>query len=99
MSFVIRHLGPTDSDTYGTRIRNGRSYTAVAGQIVDIPNFDAGIEGWCELCQVGPTSARPSGTLPPNAPGKGQLFIDTTLNAVIVWDGATWRDPLTGAAV
>lgn len=29
----------------------------------------------------------------------GTQYLDTTLAALIVWDGETWRNPLTGASV
>jgi hypothetical protein len=81
---------------------NGRTYTGAPGIVLDAPDFDSGPLGanrWTPLAKVGPTSARPSGTLPPGAPTRGQFYIDTTLALVIAFDGATWRNPVTGAAV
>jgi hypothetical protein len=55
-----------------------------------------------QLCLSGSTAQRPrvgDGDVPNGVP-LGVWFIDTTLNAVIVSDGAgTWRNPLTGALV
>ena len=86
---------------------NGRSHTCQIGSTIDVPDFDAGVmcaNGWTSPGPVrgsGATSARPatfpSGTafaIPP-----GFTWLDTTLGYIIVWDGATWRNPATAAAV
>jgi len=83
----------------------GRTYTCAAGSYLDVPDFDAAVlasNWWGRLARVGPTSARPTGResdwggagMPAGLP-----FIDTTLGYVVFWDGATWRNPATGAAV
>lgn len=85
-----------------------RNYSGAPGSVLDVPDFDAQIlssqPGWFAPlgldCRVGPTSARP--TLQNDARTAimaGTLFIDTTLSAVIVWDGSVWRNIVTGAAV
>ena len=49
----------------------------------------------------GPTSQRPSPQDPDNigrnAPSIGEPYFDTTIAAVVVWDGRDWRSPFTGA--
>jgi hypothetical protein len=50
---------------------------------------------WTRLCGSGTTGQRPS--LGVN--GRGTFFIDTTVGSVIAFDGATWRDPMTGSSV
>jgi hypothetical protein len=41
----------------------------------------------------GPTTARPT------YPKPGVVFVDTTIPAVIAWDGAAWRNLASGAIV
>jgi hypothetical protein len=50
------------------------------------------------LIQVGNSS----GTTAQRPTGSGALFagwqhVDTTLSKIVVWDGANWRDPISGA--
>jgi hypothetical protein len=88
-----------------SRTVNGRTYSAVPGQALDI--FDADAEtlaanGWISVCLSGPTSARPSPNLnvsPPYIAAPGFKFLDTTLGKIVVYDGAAFRDPVTGDAV
>jgi hypothetical protein len=77
---------------------NGRKYSAVAGSAIDVPDFDAvtlGANGFVRVAVSGPTSARTTGF----GLGVGTQFFDTTLNELIVFNGATWRSPVTGASV
>jgi hypothetical protein len=81
---------------------NGRTYAAAPGAVVDVPDFDStGLQanGWTLIAPSGPTSARPSGALGPNAAIASFRFYDTTLGALIFYDGATWRSPVNGNAV
>jgi hypothetical protein len=58
--------------------------------------------GWTKVAFSGPTSARPTVNAangPYYVASRSMFFVDTTLNAVIVFDGATWRNPITGASV
>lgn len=97
----IRMLGPT-SVANQTRMVNGRTYTAAAGVAIDVPDFDAQqlhANHWIWVAPSGPTSARPT-----TAPGlyravEGAEFFDTTLNYLIIFDGAIWRSAATGAPV
>ncbi len=52
------------------------------------------------VAQTGTTAQRPLATDPdvPRLPA-GTLFYDTTVGDLIVYDGATWRSPITGVAV
>ncbi len=80
-------------------VPGGRVYAAAVGAAIDVPAADAVIlinNGWSAFCWgSGPTSARP-------APGinlvPGTMWLDTTLNIAIMWDGATWRN-YAGTAV
>jgi hypothetical protein len=84
---------------------NGRIYPPVApGTVIDVPDFDAAClcaNGYTRIAISGPTSARPttnqaSGSLYYAAPGV--TFLDITIGALVVFDGKTWRNPVTGGA-
>jgi len=82
---------------------NGRSYSIATG-MQDVPDMDAQVlsaNGWAVLGMVGTTANRPKATDDDMAMafGVGMRYIDTTLAAMIVWDGANWRNVATGAAV
>ncbi|WP_315792251.1 MULTISPECIES: hypothetical protein [unclassified Bradyrhizobium] len=82
---------------------NGRTYSCAVGSTIDVPDFDHFVmsaNGWTNLAgnaavlaTVGTTASRPAN------PSKGQTFHDATLNLTIAFDGKTWRNPATGAAV
>jgi len=80
---------------------NGRVYTATAGTTQDAIDGDAAMlcaNGWfnvasCASAGVGTTAQRPTTGLV-----LGSTYLDTTTAALIVWDGATWRNPSSGAA-
>ena len=81
-----------------------RTYTPTGpGVIFDVPDQDANILGanrWLILGLVGTTAQRPSSKdTTPRQPYAGQEYIDTTLGYLIIHDGASWRNPATGAAV
>lgn len=85
---------------------NGRVYPPVSpGTVIDVPDFDtAGLcgNGYTRIAISGPTSARPSAnpnTAPPYFAASGLQFVDTTIGKLVVFDGATWRDPVTGSSV
>lgn len=93
----IRMLPPVSGETSITF--NGRTYSCAVGSYLDVPEVDARVlaaNGWRSLGQncrgVGATTARPTDYL-----RAGDTFIDTTLSAVVQWDGAAWRDVQTGA--
>jgi hypothetical protein len=81
----------------------GRIYTGVPGTTQDVPDQDAqilGANGWIILGLVGTTSQRPVNIQTcPTQPFPSQEFFDTTLGAWIIFDGLTWRNVTTGAAV
>lgn len=73
---------------------NGREYSVGAGTALDVPDADVSAftaAGYTLVAQSGLTAARPS------AAGHS-IFYDLTLSALIVSDGAVWRNP-NGAAV
>jgi hypothetical protein len=78
-------------------VANGRTYTGVAGATLDVPDFDAAVltaNGWTVSGEVGATAGRPL----LNRGDRGREFVDTTLAAVIRWDGKAWRNKITGAS-
>ena len=78
-----------------------RAYVSTVGTPIDVTGDmagDAGMlvnQGYVALGTSGPTTSRPTGS---NL-RTGALHIDTTLNAAVIWDGANWRNPITGASV
>ena len=105
MPRTLRLLPPPEI-AYRSLTVNGRSYSAAPGAVLDVPDFDAEIllaNGWiagtpiCTCGQahggIGATAARPS------PPARGMHFYDTTVGADIVFDGNTWRNAVTAAAV
>jgi hypothetical protein len=85
---------------------NGRRYEAADGVPVDVPDFDTAVLGqqgptrsnvWSISCNVpvGATAARPTNPIP------GELFLDTTVGAIIAYNGVRgyWINPATGVQV
>ena len=83
----------------------GRLYAQVPGTAIDVPSGDTGTlgaAGWLYVALSGPTAQRPTqsvvlagidGLVP------GLEYFDTTLGRCIFYDGASWRDPNSGALV
>ncbi|MGO9006611.1 MAG: hypothetical protein ACLQIQ_07500 [Beijerinckiaceae bacterium] len=97
----VRMLPPVAVNQQARTV-NGRTYSGTPGTVQDIPDFDANAlaaNGWINVAFSGPTSARPTATVAPYAATAGLPFYDTTLGKVIVYDGATWRDPTNGNSV
>jgi hypothetical protein len=97
-----RRLLPPVAVTNQTVIANGRTYTAAPGSFLDVADDDSMVleaNGWTFVAFSGPTTARPGNMLtsvPMATPGF--RFYDTTLAALAIWDGATWRSP-AGASI
>lgn len=77
---------------------NDRLYSCAVGSTIDVPDFDAHImlaNGWLASAAHGASTTvnRPSNSK------KGTQFLDTTLNATVVFDGKAWRNQQTGALV
>jgi hypothetical protein len=88
MSGLARIFPPPGSVQLQRLNVNGRTYASTPGSALDVPAFDAGAltsNSWVYAGAVGPSTARPA------SPSPGNMFIDTTLNAVVVFDGATWQ--------
>lgn len=96
-----RMLPPTQA-AYQTRVVNGRTYTGAPGVAIDVPDFDADMlaaNGWIDAGPSGTTAQRPTGTLGRYSASAGFKFLDTTLGKIIVSNGTSWIDPVTGTAV
>jgi hypothetical protein len=84
---LVRLLPPVDV-RYQTMTVNGRTYSAAPGATVDVADYDANVlsaNGWIKMALVGATAARPVN------PRIGDLFVDTTIGAIIVSDSKNWR--------
>ena len=92
-----RLLPPADGRAQSVWI-DGKLYSSKAGRFVDAPATDA-LElvaaGWGFVGPVGGTGDRPAAT----EATPGLAFLDTDHGGVVVWDGRTWRDPMTGETV
>jgi hypothetical protein len=89
-------LMPAGNGKITTATVNGRTYTCALGATIDVPDFDAfvlGANGWIQVAPVGTTAQRTA------KPGLGAIFHDTSVGKLIIFEGATWRDPATGSAV
>jgi hypothetical protein len=81
-----------------------RSHTCTAGSAITVPGEDAILlkgQGWVGahnalILGPGPTSSRPVAGLAL----KGQGYMDTTIDAVVVYGGPVtgWLNPFTGAS-
>jgi len=103
MPRTVRLLAPPAA---GSPLTLGNQTYYRGGGYVDAPYQHAATltaNGWTEVGAVGTTSERPPLRGPssgdPSVATKGGVYVDTTLSAVICFDGSTWRDPLTGAEV
>jgi hypothetical protein len=77
---------------------NGRTYKGTPGTTLNVPDFDAfelQANGWVVTAAAGSgaTAARPA------SPHVGDEYHDTSLAAIIKWDGKAWRNIMTGVSV
>lgn len=79
-------------------LQSGRVYSAAVGTAVTVPWFDAQVlisNGWTMFgWGTGPTTSRPTGV---NLT-QGFMYYDTTVGAMVCYDGVTWRNA-SGTAV
>jgi protoporphyrinogen oxidase len=84
-----------------TTVVFGRTYTAALGSVVAaVPEGDANqleANGWIKVATngSGTTAARPVNS---NV-WRNFHYFDSTLGYVVVYDGAAWRNPASGASV
>ena len=98
---VIRVLAHDSYPTATIKAPGAAPTTLAAGATSDIPQTSAAMSSQAvSLCMSGTTAQRPKAgdadVINMQAP---TWYIDTTLGKVIVWTGASWRDPLTGGVV
>lgn len=92
----------------------GTTYSSPIGTPLDVEWTDAQLliaNGWTPVArdggrgstepgQVGTTAQRPTAGSGGRVPlVQGTQYVDTTLGAIIVWDGSNWRNAITGEAV
>ncbi len=102
---MSQRLLPPLNLAHQTMVVHGRTYSAAPGGCVDAPDQDAmhlAANGWLIPTTVqgsGATTQRPTNLGNGARISAGYTWMDTTVGAVIVYDGATWRNPASGAAV
>jgi hypothetical protein len=75
--------------------------------MLDLPDHQAeylAANGWLKIGTVGSTASRPSSSIANGGAGvytaqANSHHVDTTLGVLVIFDGAAWRNPLTGAVV
>lgn len=92
---------PTAKSTSAVVV-NGRTYTPTPNLPQDVLAADAevlAVNGWLRVGLAGATEQRPGANPAVGAymAQAGAVFVDTTLGAVLMHDGAAWRNALTGA--
>jgi hypothetical protein len=100
MSQTFRILAPAVSKTIN--LPSG-PVTSTPGQTLDVQAGTQGAyDGWIPIALSGTTAQRPTQTQPssgaPFIRAKGLRYLDTTLGAIVTYDGAMWRD-VNGNAV
>ena len=98
---VVRVLAHDSFPTAAIKAPGVAPTTLAAGTTSDIPQTSAALSSQAvSLCMVGTTAQRPKvGDVDVLNLQTPTWYIDTTLNKVVVWTGANWRDPLTGGVV
>lgn len=106
MSLPLMVVSPGDNVVSPITV-NGRTYASAAATAITVPSDDGLYmlaNGWVGLfgstfAGAGPTTSRPtSKSFPPVA--KGQFYVDTTANVVVVYSGPVlnqWYNAATGA--
>jgi hypothetical protein len=100
---LMKRLLPPLNVAMQTQSPNGRRYSAAPGTVLDVFPPDADMlaaNGWTHVSLVGSTADRPKGTggLNLNDARPGVHFYDTDIAAMLVFDGANWRNVATGDA-
>ena len=100
VTMTTRILGPWNNvGNVPTCYSNGVGYMGFA---VDAAPSDVGTltaAGWTTVSGGSAAQSGPTGSRPTTGLIAGQCFLDTTIKAVIAWDGAVWRDPVSVLAI
>jgi hypothetical protein len=81
---------------------SGHPYSASPGNPISVPADDAMILagwGWILGARGNPLVTEGTSANRPASPAINDRHLDYDCGLQIFWDGATWRDPITGAAV
>jgi len=100
MSYNVRMLAPAVAKS-AVKHGNGQSFNDAPGTSVDYVDHVAQLleaNGYTRVAQSGTTAQRPTNNTIPILT-KGMFYVDTTLTQLIQFDGATWRNPISGASV
>jgi hypothetical protein len=93
---TVRFTPPASNGAVTIKV-NGRTYTCAQAATIDVPDFDAAImagNGWINLGDlVGTTAQRPTGV------PIGTRYSDTSLSAIVVWNGKSWIHFQNGTVV
>ncbi|BEH49316.1 hypothetical protein ACGYTQ_10280 [Burkholderia pseudomallei] len=80
----------------------GTPYSAWPGNPISVGSADATILtqwGWIFGARGNPLALEGTSANRPASPVVNDRYLDYTVGKQIFWDGANWRDPITGAAV
>ena len=99
---TVRVLPPVDV-RYQATSANGRSYTSTPGHVLDVLESDAAVltaNNWLYVAQSGTSAQRPTSSLGNGSTAAtGARYFDTTVGALIMFDGKTWRSLVDGSSV
>jgi hypothetical protein len=90
----------SNPQTYLNIVNALNSLVAPGGAPIVSSGVNSAPAGYAAVGIGGPTANRPKAS-DPGVTGSGVTvgapYLDTTISAVVVWDGAAWRNPFTGA--
>jgi hypothetical protein len=76
---------------------NRRYYAAVAGGMIDAVDVDATTLNSQQFVAIGDSSGTTAQRPSTSSLRLGWIHIDTTIPAVVAWDGHDWRNVISGA--
>ena len=98
---TVRLLPPVNVQQQTLTV-NGHTYSSTPGHVVDVLDFDATVltaNGWLRVAQSGTTAQRATSSQGNGfAAAPGTPFYDTTVGALLIYDGSAWRSPVDGAS-
>ena len=100
---LIAPVAPAIAAMQPLTMPDGTRYAAaVAGTVLDVPDGHVSMltaAGWVSIAQSGTTAQRPTRPGAALTEAGATRYFDVSLSLLIAFDGATWRNPATGAAV
>lgn len=97
--FALLPPGLSKQNPVTVAVNSGKSYSCAVGSVLlnvtAAHAWELEGNGWMIVANVGSgaTAQRPS------VPTAGDKYLDTSLGYIVVYDGAAWRNPASGAAV